>query len=318
VQALELRKQALVLYFCGDTIPFEYAAPLYEPVCLLAPRDLVLESLTRTYTTRKGEVDTVPPNYHGAPEKKRIELAVALGKEHTRGADAALLALIRGSRAMDDSLADAAVGILSAGDHKAARNGLPLLLAKALYAEDTARFPPQGQRRLLKLAARMKASGAAPVLVGALPRDTDLRWPRGIADTLGRVGSAEHADALLNVARANSRDVHFRREAARAFVLLAPARAAELDKYPELAIALAAARYELAPDDATRGSALGRLLNGLADTYEVDEAARYCVELKIAAALPAMESFLRKYGEKLDHPARLVVARAVTSLSAEG
>ena len=34
-----------------------------------------------------------------------------------------------------------------------------------------------------------------------------------------------------------------------------------MDRYPELAIAVAAARYEQAPDEAT----LGRLLNGLAD-----------------------------------------------------
>ena len=163
---------------------------------------------------------------------------------------------------------------------------------------------------LIDLAVRMQVKQAAPVLVAALPRDVDLRWPRGIALALGRLGSAEHADALLAIAKDTQRDIYFRRAAARGAVLLAPERAAELGDAAEFAIAIAAARFERAPDDDSRG----RILNGLEEELEIDEAARYCAELGIVEARPALEEFLRTYGEKRDHPARLVVEDALRRL----
>jgi len=314
VRALELRKKAVVFWFCRDTIVFDFAPGLYQPVSQLAPRHIVFDTLTRTYLNRKGEVDEVVPNYHGAPLAKKMGLIEGLGKEQSNGADAALLALVRGSQLTHDVIADAAAKVLAQKGHDAARRGLPLLLAKALYARETQRFPIQGQRRLIDLAATLKLAGAAPVLVELLQRDNDLRWPRGVAAALARTGRPEHADALKKIALDTARALHFRREAARAFALLAIDRAGELDAHAELEIALAAARYEKAPDEST----LGRLLNGLADDLEVDEAARYCAELRIAEARPAMDAFLARYGEKRDHPARLDVEHARKRLNAEG
>jgi len=312
--ALELRKKALVLWFCRDTIVFDNAPPLYSPVSMLAPRDLVFDTLTRTFQNRVGETAEVAPNYHAASLQKKLGIIQALGKEQTNGADATLLALIRGSKSTYDALADEAARVLADEGHGAARRGLPLLLAKAINAMDQQRFPQQGQRRLVDLAAAMGVPEAAGVLAVALVHDVDVRWPRGVAHAIGRVGTAEHADALKKRALDSGRAICFRREAARAFALLALERAGELDGRPELEIAVAAARYEKAPDEST----LGRLLNGFANDLEVDEAARYCAELRVAEAGPAIDAFLRKYGEKRDHPARLVVERAKQRLSAEG
>jgi len=311
VGALELRKKALVLAFCRDTIVFDFTPALYGPVSMLAPRELVFESLTRTFQNRAGEIDDVVPAYHAtAPAKKNL-LIEALGKEQTNGADAALLALVRGSRSAMDPIADAAARILATGGHGPVERGLPLLLAKSVHGRDRRRFPLQGQRRLVDLAAALKVAEAAPVLVVLLEQDTDLHWPRGIASALGRVGKPEHADALRKIALDSDRGLFFRREAARAFALLAPGRAGELGGHREFELALAAARYEQTPDEST----LGRLLNGFANDLEIAEAARYCSELRIAEAGPAMDEFIRKYGEKRDHPARLVVERARERLS---
>ncbi len=312
VRALELRKQALVLSFCRDTIPFDYAVSLYGPVSLLADRSLVVDFLTRTFTNSKGETGVVAPKYHGAGYARQIALIEALGKEQSSGADAVLLALVRGAKVTGYSIHQRAQSTLAAQHHKSAHAGLPLLLAKALYAQETDRFPAQGQRMLIDLAVSMQVNQAAPVLAAALPRDVDLRWPRGIALALGRLGTAEDADALLKIANDTRRDIYFRRAAARGAVLLAPERAMELKDAADLAIAIAAARFELAPDDDSRG----RILNGLEEDLEIDEAARYCAELGIVEARPALEKFLRTYGEKRDHAARLVVEAALRKLSA--
>jgi len=310
VRALELRKQALVLSFCRDTIPFDYTVSLYGPVSLLADRTLVVDFLTRTFTNSMGETGVVAPKYHGAGYKRHFALVEALGKEQTSGADAVLLALVRGTKIEGLPIPQKAQATLAADGHKSAHAGLPLLLAKALYAQETDRFPPPGQRMLIDLAVRRQVKQAAPVLAAALPRDVDLRWPRGIALAIGRLGTAEDADALLKIANDSRRDICFRRAAARGAVLLAPERATELKDTADLAIAIAAARFELTPDDDSRG----RILNGLEEDLEIDEAARYCAELGIVEARPALEEFLRTYGTKRDHAARLVVEHALQKL----
>ena len=312
VRALELRKRALVLTFCRDTIPFDYTASLYVPVSLLADSNLVVPFLTRTYTNRKGDTAQVAPNFHGATYARRAALIEALGKEKTSGADAVLLALVRGANVARHPVAEKAMATLAQEGHKSAYAGLPLVLAKALHARDANRFPQQGQRMLVELAVRMQVKEAARGRAAALDRDTDLRWPRGIAVALGRLGSAEHAQALIVIARNAQRDIHFRREAARGAMLLDPERAAPLAENADLAIAIAAARFERAPDDDSKG----RILNGIEDTLEVDEAARYCAELGIAEARPALEKFLREHGTKRDHPAKPAVEDALRRLSA--
>ena len=311
VRALEKRKHALVLAFCADTVTFDFAATLYEPVCLLASRDLLDTYLTRTFLTRKGGIGDVPPKIHGAPFPKRRELLEALGRDQTSGADAALLALLRGAPSLRDPIAGEAAKALANGEHLAARAGLPLLLAKAVFSGDTTRFPLPGQRLLIELAVGLDCNETSAVLAAMLERDRDLSWPRGIAWALGKLGTREQAPKLAAVARNERRDIWFRREAARACARLDPEAAKALDAFPELAIALAAARYEAAPDETTKG----RLLNGLSNEAELDEAARYCAELKITEAMPALERFLREFGEKKDHPARDVVTRAHRDLS---
>ena len=310
--ALELRKKALVLAFCRDTIVFDFSPTLYEPVSMLAPRDVVFDALTRTFQNKAGEMEEVAPNYHAASVTKKLGLIEALGKEQSAGADAVLLALVRGARSPYDPVADAAAQVLAGTGHEAARRGLPLLLAKALGALEQNRFPLQGQRRLVDLAAAMGDVDAGGVLAVALPKDTDLQWPKEVARALGKVGKPEHADALLKIALDGSRALHFRRAAARAFGRLAFDRIGELASRPELELAIAAARYEKAPDEST----LGLLLNAFGNDLDVDDAARYCAELRIAAAVPAMDTFLRKYDDKRDHPARLDVERARQQLNA--
>jgi len=310
VRALEKRKEALVLAFCRDTIVFDFAKTLYEPVSVLAPRALVDEYLSRTYTMRDGNVDVVQPQYHGATPAKKLELIAALGRDRSKAADAVLLALVRGSTRPGDPYADAAMDALADGEHMAAKAGLPLLLAKALFSPEHHRFPVVGQRRLVELAVRLDA-GAADVLLACLDRDADLHWPRRVAWALGRLGESKHVEPLVAAAVDGGRDVAFRREAARAAALLAPESAQVMASRPELAIALAAAAYEKTKSD----DAKGRLLNGFSNDHEIDEAAAYCAELKIVEAVPAMEAFLAEYGEKKDHPARLVVERARAALS---
>jgi hypothetical protein len=311
MRALEKRKQALVLAFCRDTIPFDFAATLYEQVALLAPRDLVREYLTRTFQNSKKEIEFIAPKIHGASIAARRKLIEDLGKDGSNGADAVLLALIRGATALDDPLAEAATTALCDGEHKKARAGLPLLLAKSLYSGDVGRFPLQGQRLLVQLAVRMDCKATTAVLGTMLAHDDDLFWPRRTAWALGRLGDEKQSRKLLLVAKNEKLDLSFRREAARACALLDPESALALDAYPELAIALAAARYEATKDDAHKG----RLLNGFSSDLEIDEAARYCADLGIKEALPAMESFLREFGEKKDHAARLVVVRELNRLS---
>jgi hypothetical protein len=311
MRALEKRKQALVLAFCRDTIPFDFAATLYEQVVLLAPRNLVQEYLTRSFQNSRKQIDHVTPKYHGAPFSARLKLVEDLGKDGSNGADAVLLALIRGATALNDPLAEAATTALCNGEHKSARAGLPLLLAKSLYSGDANRFPVQGQRLLVQLAVRMECKATTAVLGTMLVHDNDLFWPRRIGWALGRLGDEKQSRKLLLVAKNEKRDLSFRREAARACALLDPESALALDAYPELAIALAAARYEATRDDALKG----RLLNGFSSDLEIDEAARYCADLGIKEALPAMESFLREFGEKKDHAARLVVVRELNRLN---
>ncbi len=72
---------------------------------------------------------------------------------------------------------------------------------------------------------------------------------------------------------------------------------------------MAAARYRRAPNK----SDLGRILTGLDRMHEAAEAARYCAELKIREALPALERYL---DERVEHYAAQSVRRSYERLLA--
>ncbi|MEM8883073.1 MAG: hypothetical protein AAGD14_03300 [Planctomycetota bacterium] len=314
VRALEKRKEALVHEFCADTIVFDYTPSLYRPIALLADRELLQSYLTRTYISQAGDSASVPPKIHTPSIATRQSVIAALGKDGTNGADAVLLRLVRARTAFEEPVSLLAARELAADGHDAAKDGITRLLARALFAGDTRRFPLAGQRALVHLAVAMDAKLAAPVLAGAVERDTQTRWPRDIAWAVGHLGGTEQAAPLLRVALDRARDLHFRREAARAYVRLMPDEATRFDAIPELALAVAAGLYAVRPDEDLRG----RILNGFSDPMLVDEAARYCADLAIREALPTMEDFLRTYGQKKDHVARLVVERARARLAATG
>lgn len=304
-EALALRKRALICDFCTHTIPFQPDLELWEPVALLAPENMVQENLTRTFITSKGEVSTVRAQYFRPPVKMRVDTVKALGRSDGDTAAAALLAVLRTARG-DSVVTDAA---LEATRQEAARKHLPRLLATALFSRDKTYFHPYGRRLLVRLAGELKAKECAPVLRRVLVRDDDLYIPLGVADALGRIGLPEDAALLLARAKDKRIDIYFRREAVEALSRVAPEQLAGLEGDPDLEIAVAAARYRLEPND----SDLGRILTGLDRFHEPDEAARYCYELKIRGALPALETFLQ---ERKDHYAAKTVARYAELLKA--
>jgi hypothetical protein len=332
--ALLLRKQALVCEFCAHTIPFAYDPALYGPVSLLAPEDVVVRNLTRTYRKRDGAVDTVPPTYHPAKPEHRARIAEGLGRDPGPAAGAALLKLLATAWERD-LVAEAALRGLAQGNHEAVRRHLPALLGATVcrseepgpfeaqmremrnrlrafgveppVAETGTEYGPMGQALLVEAAVALKVKEAAPVLAALLPLEDDLVRPRGIARALGELGGAEQADALLAVARDPSRDIWFRREAILALGRLAPARLGEVPAEPHLELAIAAARYRAEPTEALRG----RLLQGLGHPHEADDAARYLLELHVREAIPDLERFL---AEKPDHYAAPAVKSAYDRL----
>ncbi len=289
VAALQLRRHALVLDFCTHTFAFDYEPALFAPLARLADGAIVQANLTRTFVQRDGKPGTVPPHHIVASPRKRLELVRALRLDTTPAAAAALLAIVRGAAAAEDPLALAAVEALVEGNHAAARQHLPALLAAALHSRDTGHFPAAGQRLLAQLALRLGVKEALPALLAALPGDTDIHQPLGLAAILGGFGdSPGSAEALLAVALDPSRDVHFRREAAMALGRVAPARLAALADEPLLEVSVAAARYRLEKSD----TAKGRLLSALNHPHEGDDAALACAELGIVEARPALEALL--------------------------
>jgi len=289
--ALLLRKRALVLDYCAWTIPFEYDASLYGPVSLLAPEEFIQSNLQRSFRKRDGSIGTVAALYYPPPLAQRLQIVAGLAKDQGAAAGALLLRLVA-SRWEEDALTAAAVRSLVEGGHPAVREHLTRMLQSALFSGDTDHYPLPGQVRLVRLAARLKPEGVAPVLAGLLPRDTDVAEPRWIAAALGATGGPEQADALLAVARDPERDVFFRREAILALGRVAPDRLDDVSPEPYLELALAAARYRAAPSDALRG----RILNGIGNGHETDDAARLCVEFDLREAIGPLERFCA------DHP----------------
>ena len=306
-QALVLRKQALVLDFCDGTIAFEYEPGLYDTVSLLADRGILNSNLTRSYRTKAGDVDYVRPQVFGATAAKRVEMIEGLARDRSPGAAAALLGvLLKGMQ--PDPVSEAAFQVLRDAAHPAAAENLPRLLLAAHAG--TERFVPGwAQRRLVDLAVAWKSAASVPALLRLLPADDDLVTPMGVATALGVLGAPEHAAALLAVAQDPARDVWFRREAVVALGRLDPARLDAVPPEPPLAIAVAAARHRAAPTEAT----LGRLLNGLTHEHEADDAARYCADLGIEAAIPAIEGAL---AARKDHYASPVLTEALARLVA--
>lgn len=319
-KALLLRKEALVRDFCARTIPFEYDPVLYGPVSLLASEDLVSQNLTRTYRKRDGSVDSVPPTYHPAKPAQRAQIVEGLGRDPSAAAGAGLLKLLATAFARD-AMTEAATKALVAGNHEAVRRHLPALLAGCVYRSDgvlvdllegelrqiqerlralgadslmegaEATYGPVGQALLVEAAVALNVKEAAPVLAALLPREDDLLHPRGIAAAIGRLGGPEQADALLAVARDPSRDVYFRREAILALGRVAPARIGEVPAEPPLEIAIAAARCRAEPSEALKG----RVLQGFGQPHEVDEAARYLLDLGVREAVQEIERFLEEH-----------------------
>ena len=318
--ALLLRKQALVYDFCAQTIPIEYDPALYGPLSLLASEDLVVRNLTRTYKKRDGTVDSVPPSYHAARPSQRVQIVEGLGHDPGPAAGAALLKVLA-TAVERDAVSDAALRALVTGKHEAVRRGLPAILASAVYAQGPqqrirqggfviittgvgpeAGFSPLGERLLVEAAVALKVADAVPALVTLLPIDDDLVEPRGIAAAIGELGGPAQADALLLIARDPDRDVFFRREAILALGRVAPARLGEVPAEPPLELALAAARYRAEPSEALRG----RLLQGLGQPHEADDAARYLADLNVREAIPDLERFLADKPD--DYAAPLVKA----------
>lgn len=313
-KALLLRKEALVRDFCAGTFPVEYDPALYGPVSLLASEDLVFRNLTRTYRKRDGAVDNVAPTYHPAKPAQRVQIVEGLGRDASAASGAVLLKLLATSFGRD-AVTEAALKSLVAGRNEAVRRHLPALLASSVYmsggllqeiegrlrelqAEGPSMdggeggYGPIGQAALVEAAVALEVKEAAPVLAALLALEDDLLNPRGIAAALGRLGGPEHADALLAVARDASRDVYFRREAILALGRVAPARIGEVPAEPHLEIAIAAARYRSEPSEELKG----RLLQGLGRPHEVDDAARYLMDLGVREAVPEIERFVE------DHP----------------
>lgn len=292
--ALALRRQALVLRYCTRTIPFAYDAALFEPVSRLAPGNIVNSSLTRNYRNRKSEVQAVPPVHYPTPPARRVEIVKALAARGNQpAAVAALLALIRWADGHDEA-ADAAVAALALGRPATLVARLPSLL-------ESTEFPAHNRRRLIRLAAALRLREAAPLLLELVPFDRDLTCPLDAALALGSCGGPEEAGPLAKLAQDATADVYFRRRAIDALSLLAPGLLQGIAPDPLLDVALAAAKYRAAPDDATRG----RILNMLEDDYLADDAAAYCVELKIREAVPLLdEALARRRDHYLAEPLR--------------
>ena len=288
--ALLLRQRALVLEYCSYTIAFDYTEPVYGPVSLLAERALINRNLRRSYLTTKGDPDYVEPLYYPATPERKLEIVAQLAKDTSASAAAVLLRIMARSRA-PDPLADAALESLVAGKHAAGVEHLPRLLAVALFSTNFAHYSFPGQQRLVEAARRLEIRAAAPVLAAFLQDDTNLDWPRNVSAALGELGRPEDAAALLAIARDRDTDVYFRRQAIGALGRLAPARLDDVPAEPHLELALAAARYRGGATESLRG----RILNGLQHEHEADEAARFCAELRIREAVPAMETFLARH-----------------------
>ncbi|MHC4222894.1 MAG: hypothetical protein ACYSX0_21675 [Planctomycetota bacterium] len=284
-RAADLRKRALVLEFCSNTIPFTYEAAIYGPVSLLAPKQMVQENLTRSYRKLSGEVDSVPANYNAPKPLERMRIVEELAGDRSACAAAALLALLR----RGDPLAALATERMARVDHPEVRTHLPKLIETVFRNPAQADFAFGGQRHLVLLAGLLKLEEAAPVLASELELDESLDWPKGVAEALGMIGRPQDAELLLAMAKDRRRDIYFRREAAYALGRFAPERLDELEEDPLLEIAVAAARLRAAPD---QEAAKGRILAGLDREHEADEAARYCADLGIREGLPMMETFL--------------------------
>lgn len=306
-EALLLRKRALVLDFCSHTIPFQYEAPLYGPVSLLAEASLVRTNLTRSYTDRKGDIDRVPPLYYPATTQRKREIVRELAQDRSANAAAVLLRLVVRAQP-NDALAVAAHDVLAQGKHATVAARLPRLLDQALFAGDGLHYTPHGQRLLVSLAAALGTADAVPVLLKYLHLDAQLDAPRDIAAALGRVARPESAVPLLGLARDPRADVYFRRQAIRALGRIEGTRLEDVPAEPYLELALSAARYAREPSESLRG----RILTGLDDLHEADDAARYCAELGIREALPLIDAFLARHK---DHYAKeqLLAARAALS-----
>ncbi|MDH3592548.1 MAG: hypothetical protein OER88_11755 [Planctomycetota bacterium] len=302
-----LRKEALVLSYCNYTIPFEYEPTLFETIAQLATQQDLTAKLTRHYLDRDGTQRTVPPEYHAPSWPRRIELIKTVGRSSGDTAVAALLAVL-GTKYSTGELGELALDLLAKSQSATLKARLAMLLTSALLDDEPVyQHRAIVQRRLVELAARLKLKQATPTLVAAFRRQDDLITPRGIANALATIGDPFAAGVLLETARDPNRDVYYRRNAVLALGRLAPALLADLPDEPKIALAKAAARYRIQPDDANKG----RILSAIGTDHETDDAAALCVALEIREAVPLLEAWL---GEHTKHYAVGPVAAAVKAL----
>lgn len=280
--AAAARRKALVFDFCDGTIPFVYEDSLYEPVSLLADPRTIARALSRSYRRPNGDTAQVPPVHYPAPPSRRREIADRLAATGSAGACAALVAVV--FRAGEDrALARHAADALARAAPAPLLEHLPALLRYALWQES---LGDAARRLLVELAARLRHEPSAPVLREALEGDEDLEFPLDAALALGHIGRAEDADALFAIAADASRDAYFRRRAIDALARVAPVRLLDLPDDPDLEVALLAARLRAGPDEGAKA----RLLRALRSEHQADDAAAYCVELRLADAVPALEA----------------------------
>jgi len=286
--ALALRKEALVLDFCDRTIPFRHDEAVYDTVALFAEDELLQRNLTRFYIDRKGKESRVGPLLYETPPDRRME-ALRKGLDPAKGSAhvAALLAILRRADS-DGGSAEEAARMLERARPKEAVAGLPTLLEVAMSPRQAAHFSPAGRRFLVRLAGTLGVGAAAPTLARLAAADEDLLLPLDAATALGRCGGARDAEGaalLLRIAKDASRDVYFRRRAVDGLSLLDPVRLEELAGDPVLELAVAAGRFRAKPEEALKG----RILRFLETEHEADDAARYCADLGIREAIPAIE-----------------------------
>jgi len=288
--ALALRRQALVLDFCDFTIPAPYEEALYEPISLLADAQTVRVNLTRAYRRKDGSTARVDPLYYPASASRKNDLVDELAAAGTRGATAALVALVLHPQEHGPIAKRAAEALVRARPAPLLEH-LPDLLRYTLRETDNS-LHAEAQRLLVRVAADLRHAPSAAPLREALARDDDLAWPRDIALALGDIGRPDDADALLAVASDATRDVYFRRRAVDALAKIAPEKLLDLPEDPLLEVSVAAARLRAGPDEAAQAR-LFRVL-GRAEAHDADDAADYCAALRLKAAIPELEAAIEK------------------------
>ncbi len=306
--AAKARREALVLTFCENTIPFKYDATLFESIAQLATSRQLRTTLTRYYTDGSNQERSVPPVLNLPSWNKRVKLVRQLGQRDDENSVAALLALLTTNHARGP-LGDDVVALLSTGARPYLDQMLPSYLASTLTSTEWA-HRVFVRRRLVEIVRRRKIEAASPALLAALADDHDTWCPLDAAAALGAIGDTKAVSALLAVARDPDADVYFRRQAVLAVGAIDVTTLNRLPDEPHLALHIAAARYRSQPDEALRG----RILGAIGSKHQTDDAAKICVDLGITDALPLLEAWLGRNPKDRVAPAVTESIRALREL----